>query len=800
MFEPTVTLTTADTTMMGLLERQARERRDLPAYIFRGDDGSERSLTFGELSQRARAVASVLQGVAGVGDRALLIFPPGLDFIAALFGCIHAGVLAVPATFPKPNRPASRLAAIAADCEARMVLTTSPSLAALQKHRASPELAHLEWLAVDEIADEQAARWTSPALKGNDLVFLQYTSGSTDAPKGVMVSHSNLLHNLEAIRRGFALPQAAPGESAGTGVSWLPAYHDMGLIGGILESLYVGGRSVLFPPTSFLRKPARWLRAIGEYGASVSGAPNFAFELCVQKVSSREMEGLDLSSWEVAFCGAEPIAADTLERFAETFAPCGFRPDAFYCCYGLAEATLLASGGCGPSAPVIRGFRRRALSRGEAVPCGEQTHSDEQQLVGCGGRLLEQEIVIVDPETGQPVEPRRVGEIWLRGPHVSRGYWGREEENAATFAARFPGDEGGGYLRTGDLGFLLEGELYVAGRLKDVLIIRGRNHYPHDIEHTVTGAHPALTSGAGAALAVSVNGQECLVIVQEVDRHAATDVDAIFRSIRREVTAEHEVDVFAIVLIRRASLPRTTSGKVQRFLCREQYLSGTLKVVAAWTRHESGPPPAGTHSSSSSEAAEPEDSRPAQETRSWKLPALLPHHFEPGARQLTELEVDQLARRIEAALLEWLVRQGGVPEAELDPRRPFAEYGVDSLAAVELIQQLQDTLQVRLTAMMAWNYPTPAAMAAYLARRVGNPNADEPAEEMAADESTGFEALLREVESLDDRAAEAALERSNGRPPHPLLQGDGEDEREGSAPRAPIGPSALPAPDKPADG
>ncbi len=756
--------TTTDPTMMHLLERQARERPNLTAYRFLREDGAEESITYAELARRARAIAAKLRQAGEVGDRALLIFPPGLDFITAFFGCIFAGVLAVPATFAKPNRSASRLAAIATDSTARLALTTRQSLAALRKRRVCPELAGLEWLAVDEIGDEGAEQWKCPSLEGNDLVFLQYTSGSTSAPKGVMISHHNLLHNLETIRRGFGLPVPAPGESAGTGVSWLPAYHDMGLIGGMLESLYVGGESVVFSPTAFLQRPLRWLEAISKYGALVSGAPNFAFELCAQRASAEDVDGLDLSRWKVAFCGAEPISAETLERFAETFAPCGFRAGAFYCCYGLAEATLLVTGGRAPSVPVIRTFARSALAERRVAPPDSAAPSDSQRLVGCGSSLRDQKIAIVDPATGRPAPPERMGEIWVKGPHVSRGYWNREAENAATFGAQLAGDAGGRYLRTGDLGFFVGEELFVAGRLKDVLIVRGRNLYPHDIERTAAGAHPALAPGGGAAFGVPFEDREGLVVVHEVDRRARADADAIFRSIRREVTAEHEVDVSAIVLIRRASLPRTTSGKVQRFMCRERYLAGELKVISTWSRN--GAPdaePAGEGSVATAEGQGQQREAASRDAAvpQWKLPPLLPRNFEPGARRLTDLEIERLARRIEGALLEWLVRQGGAPEESVEPNRPFAEYGVDSLAAVELIQQLQENLRMRLTPVMVWNYPTPAAMAAHLARRIGDPEAEQRAEEEDAEANLmDVEALLSDVERLSDEEAKAFLESS----------------------------------------
>ncbi len=728
-------------TLIDVLQRQAATAPDRAAFSFYSGDEELVQVTFAQLDAQARAIAAQLQGCFPVGERVLLVFPAGLDFVAAFFGCLYAGLLAVPATYPKPRRPMPRLESIARDSGARVALTNSATLELIEAARLAPQLAPLRWIAIDQ-PHEPVADWQRPAVGRDDLAFLQYTSGSTTEPRGVMVSHGNLLHNLEMIRQGFGISAAATEQG---GVFWLPAYHDMGLIGGILEPLYVGGHSILMAPQTFLQRPVRWLQLISQSQAAVSGAPNFAYDLCVQKTTAEERAQLDLSSWQVAFCGAEPIRPETLESFAELFGACGFRRSSFYPCFGLAEGTLLAAGGEGPGAPHIRAFSRAALAEQKVQPpAGEEA---EQRLVGCGHALLGQELAIVDPETCTPCEPDRVGEIWVRGPSIARGYWNRPEETAHTFGGQLAGSGESGFLRTGDLGFVSEGQLFVTGRIKDVIIIRGRNYYPQDLEDVVSKAHPALRLGAGCAFAAPVKGQERLVIVQELDRQfRETDLAQLVRDIRRAVAEEHELEVGAVVVVRHASLPRTTSGKIQRALCRDRYLADDLKVLYHCTGKAAAGETGGT-------PLAPSVPRP-------DLADLLADEDPLDARQ-----TEQLAERVEGWLLAWLSERSGTPLAEIAADRPFFEYGLDSLAAVELSQELEDWLAVRLTPVVAWNHPTPTALGRYLAEQVaaarrGEPLGDE-AEMPAGDE---FEDLLAEIETLSEEEAEAALRRQREQP------------------------------------
>ena len=377
------------------------------------EDGSESSLTYSQLDRRVRVIAAEVQRNAYVGQRVLLVYPAGLEFISAFLGCIYAGVLAVPSTHPKPRRPMPRIATIAEDSNAALALTTSQTLSTLDWSLLPASLQEVKWLPSDEIHGVTADNWRDPGVTEDDLAFLQYTSGSTSEPKGVMISHRNLMSNLEMIHRAFGIESSANTHVAGVGVSWLPPYHDMGLIGGILESIYAGGVSILMSPASFLKRPERWLRAISENRASISGAPNFAYELCLQKIRPEARRQLDLSSWRVAFCGAEPVQAETLSKFAETFASCGFRKEAFFPCYGLAETTLLAAGGSCHDPPAIFSVNRSRL-RKEAVAEPSNGKEDAQLLVSCGRPVAQEQLAIVDPTTRLTCPPGKVGEIWVR--------------------------------------------------------------------------------------------------------------------------------------------------------------------------------------------------------------------------------------------------------------------------------------------------------------------------------------------------------------------------------------------------
>ena len=583
-------------TIVDLLRQRAAYRPHDRAFTFLVDgENEELNITYAELDRKARALGAWLLDRGMVGKRVLLLYPSGLDFIAAFMGCLYGGAIAVPAYPPRKNRSVERIEGIATDADAAVALTTRDVLDRFDGLRAAaPSLEHLVWQVDSELDPGWADRWERPDIAGETLAFLQYTSGSTGMPKGVMLSHENLLHNSLRIMQAFEITRSQ------SGVFWLPSFHDMGLIGGILVPLYGGKFNVLMSPVAFLQKPLRWLQAIAKYRATISGGPNFAYELCVRKTTPEQRAALDLSSWSLAFNGAEPVRAETIDAFCDAFAPSGFRRQAFYPCYGLAESTLMVTGGMKFEPPVIRSFDTAALEAGAALP-KPAAGTAARRLVGSGRELDGQDVLIVDPQTCEALPPGRVGEIWVSGPSVAQGYWNRPDETQATFGATLAQGEPisapqgvskwrpnpGPYLRTGDLGFFDDGELFVTGRLKDLIIVRGRNHYPQDIERSVEEASGLIRAGSVAAFAVDVDDRERVVVVAEVERgrRDAAELGDAFEAIRRRLATGHELAVEGIVLVRPNSIPKTSSGKIQRHAARRQFLDGSLEVIeqhVAW--------------------------------------------------------------------------------------------------------------------------------------------------------------------------------------------------------------------------
>ncbi|QHG14808.1 fatty acyl-AMP ligase [Nostoc sp. ATCC 53789] len=569
-------------TWIELLSYRAIHQPDKIAYIFLQEGEKETlRLSYQQLDILSRAIASQLQSLELTGERALLLYPPGLEFIAAFFGCLYAGVIAVPAYPPRPNQKMTRLSAIVSDASAKIVLTTNSLLKNIKRSfDQNSELNTLHILATDNIDSNQAKNWQKSEINSENLAFLQYTSGSTGTPKGVMVSHDNLLHNCEYMKQAFAFTPAS------VAVSWLPSFHDMGLILGILEPLYTGVPVILMSPTAFVQQPIRWLQAISHYNATHSGGPNFAYELCINRITQEQLATLDLSTWRFAYNGAEPVRRHTLERFAKKFQPCGFRSNFLYPCYGMAEATLMISGGLGEAEPVYCTVKADELAQNQIVEASSNTQN-VRQLVGCGCEWLDTKIVIADPESLTQCLLNQVGEIWISGRSVTQGYWQRPEQTEETFKAQLRGTKEQPFLRTGDLGFLKDGELFITGRLKDVIIIRGRNHYPQDIELTVQQSHPALRPDWGAAFAVEVEGEERLVVVQEVHRNYLRElnVDELVGAICEAVSEQHELQVYAVLLLKTASILKTSSGKIQRHACKNGFLTGNLNVVGEWRQN-----------------------------------------------------------------------------------------------------------------------------------------------------------------------------------------------------------------------
>ncbi|MEU3650015.1 MupA/Atu3671 family FMN-dependent luciferase-like monooxygenase [Lentzea sp. NPDC034063] len=607
-------LATENTSLVEVVRSRALNQPEDVAFSFRRYGEVIGALTYAEFDVRVRRLAGELQNVGALGERVLVLCQPGLDYLVAFGACLFAGAVAVPVYPPRPNRSAVRLDAIIQDCSARYALVDAETAEAVRRGEHDGELAGLLLMTVS--GQQEAGRWSAPPLDHDAVAFLQYTSGSTGSPKGVVVSHGNLLHNLESIQRRFGLGRDS------SAVIWLPPYHDMGLIGGILEALYAGYPVTLMSPAEMVQNPFRWLQAITQTSATVSGGPNFAFDWCVDRVTPEQMTSLNLSSWSVAFSGAEPVRLSTLTRFAEKFASCGFREEAFLPCYGLAEATLLVAGRQGVPHVVDAAGRR---------------------LVSCGPVVEGHRLAVVDQETTTALPDGVEGEIWVGGPSIARGYWGRPDDPA--FNAALTDDEGTRYFRTGDLGFVREGELFVSGRAKDLIIVRGRNHHPEDIEHTVRTAVGDVLRGLCAAFTVDDEDGLRVIVALEVKRTSA-DAETVGRVVRQAVADEHELAVATVLLVQSGALPKTSSGKIQRHRCRSLFTEGVLPVLDVHTGERTG------------------DATP--ELATWQTGV-----------------VGHLRDLVASAL--------SVPDSrDIDPSRPLNESGLDSLRAITL-QHLVET-------------------------------------------------------------------------------------------------------------
>ncbi len=548
-------------------------------YYTDGETENDQSLTYAELDHAARAVAVRILESHQPGTRGLLLYPPTLEFVVGFFGCLYAGCIAVPAYPPRRSRKGARIQGIAQDCRAQFALTTSDTVAQILKDegtRAETETLHL--IPSDSVDRSIAIQFSELPIRLEDLAVLQYTSGSTGQPKGVMLTHANIVRNSEMISYLFQ------NNHTKTGVSWLPMYHDMGLVGGVLSPVFMSATMTLMSPMSFMQRPVRWLRTISKYHATTSGGPNFAYQLCIDKVRDDELETLDLSSWEVAFNGAEPVRATTLEMFSKKFARCGFSHRSHFPCYGMAETTLIVTGGPAEEPPLIRTFDSRRLDARMVTPVPPES-PEARGMVGCGEATSNENVLIVDHDSLQPLGDELIGEIWIQSPSVGKGYWEKDELNKTTFQA-MTADGQGPFLRTGDLGFWSEGQLYVAGRVKDLIIVRGVNRYPQDIEETVEQCHESISSSSAAAFADDSGPRERLIIAVEVQRSLESDWGPVVQSIRRAVTQAHELPPDAVVLVRHGSLPKTSSGKIQRHACLKGFREGSLRAIHQWLSWE----------------------------------------------------------------------------------------------------------------------------------------------------------------------------------------------------------------------
>jgi acyl-CoA synthetase (AMP-forming)/AMP-acid ligase II/acyl carrier protein len=694
------------------------------AAIYVDDDGSTSQLLYQDLWQKSLNVAASLATLTPASvphapldaPRVMLIHPPGLDFLTSFIGAQIAGWIPVPTSYPKPYRAMPRVDAVAQNCSPSAILSTRQTIDAIDRRKLDVAAASLPMIACDEAPELIGDNDWQGQLPESSIALLQYTSGSTSEPKGVIVSQANVIANLKAIAQAFHVDVDLSDKNECTSaVSWLPFFHDMGLIGGVLAPIYCGYRSIFMSPQSFIQRPIRWFQLISQYKAVISGGPNFAYELCADRIAPSQAESLDLSSWNVAFCGAEPIRARTLHTFAQRFSPLGFRDSAFLPCYGLAEATLIAAGSDGPQTPKVMEVSREALRdlRVETVTetkprrskqvAGQK--SDTVSLVACGIAALGTQVKIVDPDSCMELEEKQIGEIWLQGESITSGYWNRADENVSRFGnikpapsvksatrwfrkaapqeAQLPASGINtlrpSYLRTGDLGYLHDGQLYVTGRIKDIVIVRGRNYAPQDIELSVSSLGESIQ---GKAVAISIDGPraESLALIVEIARDTPAGRHlSIVRNIRRAIISDHEVDPRVVLLVRPGTIPVTTSGKVQRSECRRRMLDGTLESRYRWERSGG--------------------------TESPPLPIPeLPTVASSQDRDLIESHVRDW-------LKAWLIARVGIAPDEIQLSKQFDEYGLDSLTAVELSGELEDWSGVELTPTNAWEHPSIQSMA-----------------------------------------------------------------------------------------
>jgi len=655
-------------TLVDRLRLRSEISPDRTAYIFLRENGSEIHRTYRELDLEARKIAAWLQHERLSGERVLLVYPQGLDYVAAFLGCLYGGSIAVPVYPPRMNRQFQRIATVVQDCRPSAALTARALLSKIQsaKHR-EPGLNSFPWLVSEEVDPHLAARWVEPELDARDIAFLQYTSGSTAQPKGVIVSHGNLTSNERMIQDAFGVNE----DSVIAG--WLPLFHDMGLIGNVLQALWAGACCVLLSPERFLRQPFDWLSAVTRYRATISGAPNFAFDLCTTKIAAEQLAALDLSSWRVAFNGSEPVRAQTMADFSEKFSRCGFDRKAFFPCYGLAEATLFVSGK-GSDAPRTVSVSSDALARHEFV-ASDGNEDQARVLVSCGSAGMNEEIAIVDPDRLEMCSAGKVGEIWVKGDNISHGYWNQPEINQPVFQA-FTAQGQGPYLRTGDLGCLSNGELFITGRIKDLIIVRGRNHYPQDLEFTVSRSHPAFANGACAAFTVEIAETTEAVLLQEVTSKF-DHLEDLLRTAVQSIAEEHDIRMHTVGLVQARSLPKTSSGKIRRQECRRQFLNSELKLLAVTG-------PTGTAPNGLSPAAH-------------DVPADYGCNY-----------ADAIEEAVATVAAELLKRSSN----EIDVEAPLTTYGLDSLQAAELNNRVARIWNIELPLEELLGAPTIRSIAA----------------------------------------------------------------------------------------
>lgn len=663
-------------TIVEVLQLRAQQQGDKILYQFMADgENISASLSYAQLDTRARAIAAKLQQSCELGDRALMLFHSGLDFIEAFMGCLYAGVIPVPAYPPRKNHNLKRLQAIIDDCQPHIILASEKVEQLTKDLFSKQQQMAFCWLHGEAIDSQLSEQFVPIGLNPASLAFLQYTSGSTGKPKGVMVSHGNLMANEQMLEECFDF---GPDSVC---VSWLPLFHDMGLIGNALQPLYIGASALMMTPAAFLQKPSRWLEAIhqaGKHHKVVSSAPNFAYQLCVDQISAEQMAGWDFSNWQLAISAAEPVRAETLRAFSDKFSPIGFSRTVFAPSYGMAETTLVVSGSHSREAVIVNADNQ-ALKQHQLITGAPSDESSA--VVGCGQLLSNEHVLIVDPDTHAVLDDGHIGEIWVQGEHVALGYWHNKDATKASFQA-YTQDQQGPFLRTGDLGCFQHGELFINGRCKDLIIIKGRNHYPQDIEYNIAKAHSEhLRRDNSAAFSVTIHGKEQLVVCCEVERRHRLNLDAasLAQDICQTINQEHEISAYAVVFLRPGSILKTSSGKIQRGACKQAFLHNQLNTLGEW--RQSG-----------------------LLCGSQYPPAPKPEH------DFSQLNLSSIQQWI----CQWVSHRRQVALNSVDLQTTFAALGLDSVDSVQLAAALESWPGLSIDAEELWQLDNIDQLSHYL--------------------------------------------------------------------------------------
>ncbi|HEY4309301.1 MAG TPA: AMP-binding protein, partial [Pirellulales bacterium] len=702
-------------SLVELLEQRATLTPNAIAYVRLEDGRTESdSLTYAQMDRRARAIAVRLRLRYALGSRCMLLFTHSFDAMVAFMGCLYAGMVPVPIPAPvgsRVKRALPRVEAVMRDSQAIAILSTFSTASSLSSEHGLQQLGGMDIFHLEDVPDHLADQWSIPPTDPRGVAYLQYTSGSTSSPKGVMVSHHNILHHSECLRKAWGYDESS------VSATWMPYYHDYGLVDGLIQPLYSGIPCYVMSSLAFIKRPIRWLEIISRYGVTHSQGPNFAYEYCIRRIATQDLDNVNLISWRTASNGAETIRAETAERFIAKFAPFGFRPEAFFPTYGLAEATLVVSTKRRETLWNCVTVDAHAMERCRVVltSCASRA---ARRVVSCGIAAPHVTIAIVNLDLRQRCSANEIGEVWVSGPSVTQGYWNRPEESSKLFEARIVGDPRP-YLRTGDLGFVLNDEVFITGRLKDLVIVAGANHHPEDIEWTVQSAHAAIRADAVAAFSVDRGGEERLVVAAEFEK-VGSDLTEVAESVRAALAEVHDLQLDTFVFLRHGEIPKTSSFKVQRYACRQAFLDGQWRVVGIWNapsgqgvslnefddmgvskqRAPLSSPEAAT-AKSGSPVTDPAESAPDR-----KMP--------PGYAEIT----DWLCARMS--------RLTGEAARRLDWNAPFSSYGATSRELVSLIGELEQFLGTSLSSTLPWNYPTIRSLASFLAggttRRV--PDAD----------------------------------------------------------------------------